>query len=64
MSEHTTAGDRHGGAAAESAPDDRGGDVGEDLLAHCAVDRGGAEGGEAGSPGEVVSHEVRCFLSP
>lgn len=58
MPEHPTAWDRHGDFATESAPDDGGGDVGEDLLAQRTIDRGGAEKGEAGSPGSVVLHEV------
>lgn len=61
MPEHPTARDGHGRAAAESAHDDGGGDVGEDILADVAIDRSGAEGGEARSPGQVVLHEVGFF---
>lgn len=63
MSEHPTARDRHGDFATEPALDDGGGDVGENLLAERAVNRGGAESTETGSQGEVVLHEVR-FPSP
>lgn len=59
MSEHPTARDRHGDFAPKSAPNDRGGDVGENLFSERAVDRGRAASAETGSPGEVVLHEVR-----
>lgn len=59
MSEHPTARDRHGDFATEPALDDGGRDVGENLLAERAVDRGGAESTETSSQGEVVLYEVR-----
>ena len=56
MLEYKTAGCGYCNPVEESAVDDGGGDVGENLQSECEGDRGREEGEEEGKESEVVLH--------